>query len=131
VWRYLEDEMSEPITLEKPVVEEGVDISPQAAAQLKKMLRRKAPDNPEMGVRLGVRGGGCSGLSYVVDLDDKVSKWDEVYEIHGLKVIVDKKSMLYLKGSILEWSGNLLHGGFEFNNPQAQKSCGCGTSFTI
>ncbi|HEY3268359.1 MAG TPA: iron-sulfur cluster assembly accessory protein [Armatimonadota bacterium] len=121
--------MVETLTLDTAA--EAIKITPQASIQAKKLLARKHPDNPEMGFRMGVRGGGCSGLSYFLDLDDKVSKWDLVFNVDGIKFIVDKKSLLYLKGTTLTWSGNLMGGGFEFDNPNAAKSCGCGTSFSI
>jgi iron-sulfur cluster assembly protein len=127
--------MAETLTLQAaPSVENAADaikMTPEAIRQAKKLLARKHPDNPEMGFRMGVRGGGCSGLSYFLDLDDKVTKWDLVFDIEGVKVVVDKKSFMYLKGSTIKWSGNLMQGGFEFDNPNAAKSCGCGTSFTI
>jgi len=111
--------------------EDAIKMTPEAVAQARKLLARKHPDNPEMGFRMGVRGGGCSGLSYVLDLDDKVTRWDMVFQVDGIKVIVDKKSFMYLKGTTITWSGNLMQGGFEFDNPNAAKSCGCGTSFTV
>lgn len=120
------------VTLQAPDAEDmKVDFEPEARVRARRLLQRKHPDNPNMGFRLGVRGGGCSGLSYFMDMDDKVSTWDHVFDIDGIKVIVDKKSLLYLKGTVVRWSGNLMSGGFTFDNPNAAKACGCGTSFTI
>lgn len=110
---------------------DAIKMTPQANTQARKLLARKHPDNPEMGFRMGVRGGGCSGLTYFLDMDDKVGKFDLVFDVDGVKVVVDKKSFLYIKGTTLTWSGNLMGGGFEFDNPNASRSCGCGTSFTI
>jgi iron-sulfur cluster assembly protein len=112
-------------------LENVIGFDDEAQRRARRLLDRKHPGNPEMGFRMGVRGGGCSGLSYVFDFDEKVSKWDHVFDIGGIKVIVDKKSLLYLKGTTVRWSGNLMEGGFIFDNPNASKSCGCGTSFTI
>ena len=127
--------MAETLTLQTaPSVDnpdDAIKMTPQAAVQAKKLLARKHPDNPEMGFRMGVRGGGCSGLSYFLDMDDRATKWDLVFHVEGVKVLVDKKSFMYLKGTTITWSGNLMQGGFEFDNPNATKSCGCGTSFTV
>ncbi len=82
-------------------------------------------------LRLGVRGGGCSGLSYVIDMENEPDEFDLTWEIDDLKVVVDRKSALYLKESTLDYSiKNLMEGGFVFSNPQSLRSCGCGTSFT-
>lgn len=81
-------------------------------------------------LRMGVRGGGCSGLSYTLGFDKDVSELDNVFEIdEGVKVVVDMKSFLYLKGTELDFTTDLIGGGFKFNNPNARKSCGCGSSF--
>lgn len=81
-------------------------------------------------LRMGVRGGGCSGLSYTLGFDKEVSEHDNVFELdEGVKVVVDMKSFLYLKGTELDFTTDLIGGGFKFNNPNARKSCGCGSSF--
>jgi len=112
---------------------EGITMSEEAKTRLRRLIARKAPDNPKMCLRVGVRGGGCSGLNYFMDLDDKISdRWDVIFQVaDDLRVVCDKKSLIYLKGSEVVWSGNLLSGGFAFENPNAEKSCGCGTSFSI
>jgi iron-sulfur cluster assembly protein len=112
-------------------LENAIAFDEEAHRRAKRLLERKHPDNPEMGFRMGVRGGGCSGLTYYFDFEDKVTKWDLVFNLDGIKVVVDKKSILYLKGTTVRWSGNLMSGGFIFDNPNASRSCGCGTSFTI
>lgn len=105
-----------------------VEISPEAAVQLRRWFDRKG--TPESFVRLGVKGGGCSGLEYVIRLDTKSTPFDVEIEIEGVKVVCDTKSAKFLAGSTLVWTGNLLGGGFTFENPNAKRSCGCGTSFT-
>ena len=82
-------------------------------------------------VRVGVKSGGCSGLSYELKFDSEIKKEDKVYEDNQVKIIVDKKSILYLAGTILEYSGGLNGKGFVFNNPNAQRTCGCGESFSL
>ena len=80
---------------------------------------------------MGVKGGGCSGLTYILDLVDEPEEDDKVIEEHGLKLFVDRKSYVFLAGTILEYSGGLNGKGFVFNNPNAKTTCGCGTSFGI
>lgn len=82
-------------------------------------------------VRVGVKSGGCSGLSYDLDFDKKSSEEDKIFEDNGVKIIVDKKSFLYLIGTTLEYSGGLNGTGFVFNNPNASRTCGCGESFSL
>ncbi len=82
-------------------------------------------------VRVGVKSGGCSGLSYDLDFDKTAKEEDKVFEDNGVKIIVDKKSFLYLIGTTLEYSGGLNGTGFVFNNPNASRTCGCGESFSL
>ena len=82
-------------------------------------------------VRVGVKSGGCSGLSYDLKFDKSRDESDKVFEDNGVKIIVDKKSFLYLIGTTLEYSGGLNGGGFVFNNPNANRTCGCGESFSL
>jgi len=82
-------------------------------------------------VRVGVKSGGCSGLSYDLQFDKQQQDEDKVFEDNGVKIIVDKKSFLYLIGTTLEYSGGLNGTGFVFNNPNANRTCGCGESFSL
>jgi iron-sulfur cluster assembly protein len=112
-------------TVEPPVL-----LTPMAVKQIKRQQEKQGKQGWH--VRLGVRGGGCSGLSYVIDMEnDPDPEFDITYEVEDLKVVVDRKSALYLKGTTLDYSiKNLMDGGFIFENPNAVRSCGCGTSFT-
>jgi len=88
--------------------------------------------NPNMDyVRVGVKSGGCSGLSYDLKFDNEKEEEDKMFEDNGVKIIVDKKSFLYLIGTTLEYSGGLNGTGFVFNNPNANRTCGCGESFSL
>ena len=82
-------------------------------------------------VRVGVKSGGCSGLSYDLKFDKTLHEGDKVFEDNHVKILVDKKSLLYLAGTTLEYSGGLNGKGFVFNNPNAQRTCGCGESFSL
>jgi len=82
-------------------------------------------------IRVGVEGGGCSGLSYKLEFDNQLKEGDQVFEDKGIKIAVDKKSFLYLIGTELDYSGGLNGKGFVFNNPNANRTCGCGESFSV
>ncbi len=82
-------------------------------------------------IRVGVKSGGCSGLEYVLKFDNEISDSDQVFEDNGIKIAIDKKSILYLAGTSLEYSGGLNGKGFVFNNPNANRTCGCGESFSL
>ena len=111
-----------------------ISLTPEALRKAREMLSRQA--QPEsMYLRLGVRGGGCSGFSYVLQFDSDVDpRYDRFAEIEGVPVVVDRKSMLFLAGTTLDYTGDLHilgEGGFSFRNPNAKRSCGCGTSFQM
>lgn len=82
-------------------------------------------------IRVGVDGGGCSGLSYKLEFDNNLKEGDQMFEDKGIKIVVDRKSFLYLVGTELEYSGGLNGKGFVFNNPNANRTCGCGESFSV
>ncbi|MBC7528244.1 MAG: iron-sulfur cluster assembly accessory protein [Chthonomonadaceae bacterium] len=106
-----------------------VTLTPAAISQVRYLLQKKG--NPALGLRLGVKGGGCSGLSYVMNLEENPTEKDHTYEVEGVRVFVDKKSATFLEGVTLDYSTrNLLEGGWVWSNPNAARGCGCGTSFT-
>ncbi len=105
-----------------------IEITSDAFEQLRKLKERKGLATSL--IRIGVKGGGCSGLEYVLRLDDTERADDLVGGDASLRVVCDPKSAKFLAGSKLVWTGNLLTGGFKFENPNAERSCGCGTSFT-
>lgn len=82
-------------------------------------------------LRVGVKGGGCSGLSYVLEFDNEEQEFDEIFEDKGIKIVCDRKSILYLFGTELDYSSGLNGKGFEFNNPNSSRTCGCGQSFSV
>ncbi len=84
-----------------------------------------------LGVRLGVKTSGCSGMAYIIEFVDETNADDTIFEDHGVKVIIDKKSLVYLDGTELDFGKEGLNEGFKFNNPNAKNQCGCGESFTI
>ena len=99
----------------------------------KKQALRLMEDDGKEGffIRVGVEGGGCSGLMYQLTFDNEEKEGDKAFEDNGIKVVVDKKSYLYLIGTTLDFSGGLNGKGFVFNNPNAQRTCGCGESFSL
>ena len=106
-----------------------VTVTPAAIKQIKRLRDKKG--NDQLGLRLGVKGGGCSGLSYVMGFEESPTEKDTVYEVDGVCVMIDPKSARFIGGITLDYStANLLEGGWKFINPNAAKSCGCGTSFT-
>ena len=122
--------MAETTVLDKPAMNEEISLTEKAARQVMKV---KSENNiPEShGLRLGVKGGGCSGLTYVLGFDEKAKENDKVMNIHGVTVFIDPKSLFYLSGTVLDFSDGLNGKGFVFNNPQATKTCGCGSSFGV
>jgi len=120
-----------------PPAETSAPNSPQPVLVTEKALKRiriamvkEKVDPQQGGLRLGVQGGGCSGLSYNIRFDSQPRERDKVFEFEGVRLFVDPKSFLYLSGMTLDYEETLMRQGFIFNNPHAQKSCGCGSSFS-
>jgi iron-sulfur cluster assembly protein len=108
----------------------GIQLSEAALSQVKSLQDRQGKD---LCLRVGVRQGGCSGMSYMMDFEDssKITPQDEVFEYDGFKIVCDRKSLLYLYGLMLDYSDAMIGGGFQFTNPNANQTCGCGKSFGV
>ena len=106
-----------------------ISISEEAANHVATFSQQAGKSTSSL--RVGVKGGGCSGLTYILDLVDEPMQDDKVIEEHGMKLFVDRKSYIFLAGTVLEYSGGLNGKGFVFNNPNAKTTCGCGTSFSV
>lgn len=105
-----------------------IQITDTAARKIRTLMAKQGID--EGGLRVGVKGGGCSGLSYTFSWEKMARLGDEVFEgVDGAKIFVDRKSLLFLNGTVLDYDTSLLSKGFVFNNPNAKSTCGCGSSF--
>jgi len=110
----------------------AIYVSEKAKEKVRQLMTDAGvADDPSYFLRVGVAGGGCSGLSYKLDLDNELKPTDQVFEDNGLKVVTDLKSFLYLVNTVLEYSDGLNGKGFFFNNPNASRTCGCGESFSV
>jgi iron-sulfur cluster assembly protein len=126
----------EPVLQSNPTAEvsrptsKGISVSDPAVDYAKQKLQARG--TPEAAIRLGVKGGGCSGYQYVIEFsDDPPRDRDRVYEFGGVKFYIDKKSLIILSGSILDYEKSLMFSGFKFRNPNEATACGCGHSFTV
>lgn len=108
-----------------------IQVSEQAKKKLISLMEDDNFDPTTDFVRVGVKSGGCSGLSYELKFDKTTDADDKIFENNGIRIVVNKKSFLYLVGTILEYSGGLNGKGFVFNNPNANRTCGCGESFSL
>ncbi len=107
-----------------------IALTARAVQEIRRIISdQKLPENTAL--RVGVKGGGCSGFSYQLGFDDQVGEIDQVTEFEGVKVVCDPKSFLYLNGTQIDFEDNLMGRGFKFGNPNAAKSCGCGESFSV
>jgi len=106
-----------------------VSLTQGAITEIKRLMNEPSFDNANL-LRLGVKGGGCSGMTYVLGFDKPTDK-DEQFEIEGISCIMEKSHGIYLMGMQVDWQGGLNSRGFTFNNPNASKTCGCGTSFAV
>ena len=113
------------------MAEPVLHVSPKAAAQIREQTEKRSATQPTAGIRVGVKGGGCSGMSYVIEFCEAPRAKDKVIELDGAKVIVDPKSLIYLNGTTLDYVETFQQRGFKFQNPQQRSECGCGESFTI
>jgi iron-sulfur cluster assembly protein len=107
-----------------------ISLSERAAKKIRELLAKEGVSPEVGGLRVGVQGGGCSGLSYAMRLDTQARDRDKIFEEFGARLFVDPKSFLYLNGTTLEYEETLMRQGFVFQNPNAARNCGCGSSFT-
>ena len=116
------------MTEQTTTAESTIHVTPKAVVKIRETFAREGVSGG--GLRLGVQGGGCSGLSYLFRYEPKARPNDHVFQFEDVEVFVDPKSMVYLNGMTLDYKESLMYSGFAFDNPNATKSCGCGTSFT-
>ncbi len=109
----------------------GIILSETAAREIKTIIEQQELDATKVRLRVGVKGGGCSGFSYVLDLTESQKDTDEAFEHHGITIICDPKSLLYLNGTTINFKDEIMGRGFVFENPNATTSCGCGSSFSV
>jgi iron-sulfur cluster assembly protein len=113
----------------EPIIKTPVNLTESAVAEVRRLMAEPGFDSSKM-LRIGVKGGGCSGMTYVLDFDAP-GKNDAVYTKDGLSFIIDNSHSIYLLGMEVDWQGGLNSRGFTFNNPNASSTCGCGTSFAV
>jgi iron-sulfur cluster assembly protein len=121
---------SSPAVPAPSVPAKGIQVSDKALARIRVAILKENISPEQGGLRLGVQGGGCSGLSYNIRFDSQPRERDRIFQFGDVRVFVDPKSFIYLHGMILDYQETLMQQGFVFVNPNASKSCGCGTSFS-
>lgn len=109
----------------------GLVLTETAAREVRKIIADQELDAAKVRLRVGVKGGGCSGFSYILDLTESQKETDELFDQHGIRIIVDPKSLLYLGGVTVDFRDELMGRGFVFSNPNASGTCGCGSSFSV
>lgn len=121
------------VTAQRPKAQQPltIHITPRAAEHVRRFARMEGITADPVGLRVGVKGGGCSGLTYDLSLGQEPRETDKVIEEHGVRLMVDKKSYVFLAGTTLDYSEGLNGKGFVFHNPNAKTTCGCGTSFGV
>ena len=108
----------------------GIQVTGKAVARIRSAMAKENISPAEGGLRLGVQGGGCSGLSYSIRFDTQPRERDRVFQFGDVRVFVDPKSFIYLHGMVLDYEETLMHQGYVFQNPNSKKTCGCGSSFS-
>jgi iron-sulfur cluster assembly protein len=108
-----------------------VNLSETAAREIDTIITQQELDREKIRLRVGIKGGGCSGFSYVLDLTENQKDTDESFEQHGIRIICDPKSLLYLNGTTIDFKDEIMGRGFVFSNPNATSTCGCGSSFAV
>lgn len=117
--------MTEKSTANQPEI---ITVTPSAVEEVKRLMAEERTEG--LFLRLGVAAGGCSGMSYSMAFDNEKKEFDREFDFGGLKVVVELRALNYLQGTILDYKGGLMGGGFSFSNPNATRSCGCGSSFS-
>jgi len=107
-----------------------VQFTESAIAEIKRLLQEKAEGDTKDFLRVGVKGGGCSGMTYVLDFDEQKAN-DDIFDVEGIPCVMDRSHGIYLAGMEINWEGGLNARGFTFKNPNASSTCGCGTSFAV
>jgi iron-sulfur cluster assembly protein len=125
----VEDAMSVSTQSQGEQTREGIFLSEVAAKEIHRIIQEQELDASKVRLRVGVKGGGCSGFTYVLDLTESQKETDETFEQYGIIIICDPKSLLYLNGTVIDFRDELMGRGFVFNNPNATSTCGCGSSF--
>ena len=108
----------------------AIQLTETAAREIKTIIEQQELASDKICLRVGVKGGGCSGFSYLLDLTEQSRENDEMFELNGIRVVCDPKSYLYLNGTTIDFKDEVMGRGFVFNNPNATSSCGCGSSFS-
>jgi iron-sulfur cluster assembly protein len=121
---------SEPQAASTAAPAQGFHVTEKALKRIRAVMAKEGISPEEGGLRLGVTGGGCSGLSYAIKFDTRPRERDRIFEFDGVRVFVDPKSFVYLHGMTLDYEETLMRQGFNFINPNSTRSCGCGTSFS-
>ena len=107
-----------------------INLTETAAREVSTIIKQQELDAQKIRLRVGVKGGGCSGFSYILDLTENAKDTDEIFEQHGVRVVCDPKSYLYLNGTTIDFKDEIMGRGFVFQNPNANTTCGCGSSFS-
>lgn len=132
----IENKPAEGVSAQPPVAPaakgpvQGIQVTERAIKKIRSAMAKEGISPEEGGLRLGVMGGGCSGLSYSIKFDTHPRERDRIYDFDGVRVFVDPKSFLYLHGMTLDYEESLMRQGFNFINPNSSRSCGCGSSFS-
>jgi iron-sulfur cluster assembly protein len=121
---------TKPVSAAGAAPGQGLQLTERAVKRVRIAMAKEGVSPEEGGLRLGVMGGGCSGLSYSIKFDTRPRERDRIYEFDGVRVFVDPKSFLYLHGMTLDYEETLMRQGFNFINPNSSRSCGCGSSFS-
>lgn len=108
----------------------AIELTETAAREIKSIIEKQELDQESVRLRVGIKGGGCSGFNYVLDLTEQHNDSDEQFDQHGIAVVCDPKSYLYLNGTKIDFKDEVMGRGFVFNNPNASSTCGCGSSFS-